>query len=92
MRNALPLPVRAPLRRTNHPPENLADLCKTGPEVCSVISGLQAAMVAVPVLLPLVVVPGVDRPFSTPKFFLLAAVVGVGTLLATGYADAHFTL
>ncbi len=71
--------------RSKGPLERADGAGRPAPSATVAISRLRWATLAVAFLLPLVVVPGFARPFSTPKFVLLAAVVSVGTLLAASY-------
>lgn len=45
---------------------------------------LDGAVVAAVTVFPLVVFPGIDRPFSTPKIFLLGVLLIAGALIAAG--------
>ncbi|MGD0695934.1 MAG: O-antigen ligase family protein [Terriglobia bacterium] len=46
------------------------------------LAGLKSALVGVCFLMPLVVFPGLERPFSTPKLVFLTASVVLGTAIA----------
>lgn len=51
---------------------------------------IRSAAVGVSFLLPLVVLPGVERPFSTPKFILLGVAVTAGSVLAGRFGLLHW--
>ncbi len=42
---------------------------------------MRSAAIAVAFILPLIVLPGLERPFSTPKFIFLGIVVALGAVL-----------
>ena len=61
----------------------LADLPRLrGPRLPSALAWLQAPLLVLTALLPLVVLPGLERPFSTPKLVLLGIVVCTGWAVA----------
>src|SRR3990170_5211837 len=61
----------------------LADLPRLrGPRLPSALAWLQAPLLVLTALLPLVVLPGLERPFSTPKLVLLGIVVSTGWAVA----------
>ena len=56
-----------------------------------ILDSLRCFAVAVTFILPLLVFPGTERPFSTPKFALLGVATGVGVLVGI-YCRAHHRL
>ena len=54
------------------------------PPAAGAAKWLRRAVVAIVTLLPLVVFPGIERPFSTPKIFLLGGFVVIGGICAVG--------
>lgn len=57
-------------------------LQKSAASNAAAVTGLRSAAVPVAFILPLIVLPGLERPFSTPKFILLGIVVALGASLA----------